>query len=372
MNAAIAAWIAVVVVATLSPFNFELPPRWRAIPAWKPPEGMVFDGVGMYSYRRPNPGIADAIEAAGAFYLYLEAWPENARQGGPARIVSYSIDPYYQAILVGQQARSLVVRLAGKGRTPKAWTGQEYELADGLASREWNAILVVCTPDDLVVWRNGDALGRQTSHAFTPASWSRECRFVAGNEARGDRAGRGRMRRVELGPGPPPERILREAGLTLEQRTAIASKPTVPPTREPGRAKAPLFDLSAPDGRLPVDWEPHRSSAYGEPPPTAANLVPFSEVGSGAWWWRDGVGNIFLLAPLGALLALRGAGWRFVLVLSGVSSLLIETTQLFLPDRHTQVTDVILNAAGAALGAIAILAWRRRVERTPHDRVPTP
>jgi len=352
LNIAIAAWIVVVLVATLSPFRFQLPACRRADPVWRPPEGMVFDGVGMFSYDHPNPEIAESIEAANAFYLYLEAWPENPWQRGPRRLVSYSIDSYYQAFLIGQEGRTLVLRLADEERTPKVWTGREYTFADGLTARAWNSILVVCTPEVAVVCRDGYVLRRVNSPAFTPASWSRECRLIAGNEATGDRAWRGCIRRVELGSGQPPTRLLREAGLTQEVLNLDG--------REQNRSGGSFFDLAATDNRLPTGWRPHRQNAYGQRQPIPWSLIPFSGAGSWAWWWGDGIANLLMLVPLGVLLALRGLSWRTVLVLSCLFSVLIETTQLMLPVRVTQSSDVILNTLGAALGAIAIQAWRRR------------
>ncbi len=81
----------------------------------------------------------------------------------------------------------------------------------------------------------------------------------------------------------------------------------------------------------------------------------------------DTVGNIALFVPFGVLgvLALRGARDRhnalLPVVVSGFSiSLFIEALQLFTITRVTNVTDVITNTIGCALGALAVAWWQRR------------
>jgi glycopeptide antibiotics resistance protein len=64
--------------------------------------------------------------------------------------------------------------------------------------------------------------------------------------------------------------------------------------------------------------------------------------------------NLLLLAPVAALLVLRGARARFVPVVVAciALSLTIETLQLFHPSRGTNVDDVLLNSVGAIAGAV--------------------
>jgi glycopeptide antibiotics resistance protein len=77
---------------------------------------------------------------------------------------------------------------------------------------------------------------------------------------------------------------------------------------------------------------------------------------------RQLFGNIALFAPFGFLLPFAARSLRRLrptLLVAGGLSLLVETSQALLPGHSTDVDDVILNTAGAALGffAFAVIAW---------------
>lgn len=72
----------------------------------------------------------------------------------------------------------------------------------------------------------------------------------------------------------------------------------------------------------------------------------------------DGVGNVVVFAPLGAALAVALAGNRPVrraALIGAAVSVAFEAIQIFIPGRVVATDDVLLNAAGTALGAAA--AW---------------
>ncbi len=81
----------------------------------------------------------------------------------------------------------------------------------------------------------------------------------------------------------------------------------------------------------------------------------------------DVVGNVLLFLPVGLTVAgalgRRSPALRLVaaVLFGAVLSAGIETLQLVIPGRATDVDDVIFNALGALLGAVAmVLAARRR------------
>jgi glycopeptide antibiotics resistance protein len=72
-------------------------------------------------------------------------------------------------------------------------------------------------------------------------------------------------------------------------------------------------------------------------------------------------GNVFLFAPFGAVLFLRGLPRKEAVFAGVVFSIGIEVAQLLVPGRTTSVDDVLLNALGAVLGySLATLSFRHR------------
>ncbi len=72
----------------------------------------------------------------------------------------------------------------------------------------------------------------------------------------------------------------------------------------------------------------------------------------------DGLGNMLVFAPLGAALAVALAGCRPIrraVLLGAAVSVAFEFIQIYIPGRVVATDDVLLNAAGTALGAAA--AW---------------
>lgn len=88
---------------------------------------------------------------------------------------------------------------------------------------------------------------------------------------------------------------------------------------------------------------------------------------------RQLIGNVALFFPLGFLLpaAVRTCRrlWVTLIAAAGLS-VLIETLQAILPGHTTDVDDVILNTAGAALGFLAysLVAWTVNRRATPDER----
>jgi glycopeptide antibiotics resistance protein len=108
-------------------------------------------------------------------------------------------------------------------------------------------------------------------------------------------------------------------------------------------------------------------------------LVPFRTIRSQlAFGLRDSearqlLGNVALFVPFGFLLPAAVRACRrpgALLVAAAAFSVLIETLQAILPGHTTDVDDVILNTAGAALGflAFSVAAWVAGRRETPEER----
>ena len=88
------------------------------------------------------------------------------------------------------------------------------------------------------------------------------------------------------------------------------------------------------------------------------NIIPFSHEIDGTAYLL----NILLFVPLGLFIQLiwkRMDGWRHVLETGFLFAVLIEVSQL-LNNRRTDIDDLILNVAGAAIGYALYRAWDPR------------
>ena len=106
--------------------------------------------------------------------------------------------------------------------------------------------------------------------------------------------------------------------------------------------------------------------------PGRLSLVPLQDL---ATMGSAGIiGNLLVLAALGALAPLRFAALRSVprvLALAAACSALIEVAQLVLRlDRVSSVDDVLLNTAGAGLAALVSRPWWRSLPRAAGTRTP--
>lgn len=89
------------------------------------------------------------------------------------------------------------------------------------------------------------------------------------------------------------------------------------------------------------------------------NAVPFRTIAiyaanlDSAFWQVQLIGNVLFLLPVGLLgpVAVPWMDrWPRVLLAALLVSSTIEVAQLWIPDRASDVDDVIVNVAGAALG----------------------
>jgi VanZ family protein len=328
----VAFYVCAIVVVTLYPFRFQEPRRLRDLrqegAEWSRVDGMIFDATGMFSFAKPSPEIRGAIVERKGFYVAFEALPDEAPSPGPRRLFAYEA-PSRTAFSLNQQGDGLLLRLTGRNPTVS-----DYLLENALPSGVWTHLCVSVAPDSIRFWRNGTREAAYPTQGFEPKGWTRSAYWLAGNDSQGELGWRGRIRSVVLGAGVPPV----TAPADLAQ--LLPSSPA-------------LFALSARENVYPRGWFAHKTSALGLVAREPWSLVPFSEPFDRAWARVDWVLNLLLLFPLGCLLALRGHRSSTITWIGFALSLFIEIAQIFIPVRHSQSTDLVLNTTGALLGALA-------------------
>jgi len=77
--------------------------------------------------------------------------------------------------------------------------------------------------------------------------------------------------------------------------------------------------------------------------------------------------NVAMFAPIGLflLLLLGRSRWWMALLAGPLLSLAIETAQLFIPGRVSDVRDLVSNSLGAVLGVVAglVITWPAAIRR---------
>ncbi|OLR94373.1 VanZ family protein [Actinokineospora bangkokensis] len=126
-------------------------------------------------------------------------------------------------------------------------------------------------------------------------------------------------------------------------------------------------------GTVPWVWLTLMPGSGAGVVPGRVSLVPLRDL---ATMGALGIaGNLLVFAALGFFAPVRFAALASlprVLALGAVCSALVEVAQFaFRLDRVSSVDDVLLNAAGAALAALASRRWWRRDARHDGDRAAT-
>ncbi|MFF1744056.1 VanZ family protein [Streptomyces mirabilis] len=131
-----------------------------------------------------------------------------------------------------------------------------------------------------------------------------------------------------------------------------------------------LAEVGMVHGTLPFVWMTMMPGAGAGIVPARVSLVPLRDlVTMGP---LGIVGNLLVFAALGFFAPMRFAALASVpriLALGAGCSILVETAQYVLRlDRVSSVDDVLVNAAGAVLAALASRRWWRTTAEAPSDQ----
>ncbi|MCX4631258.1 VanZ family protein [Streptomyces sp. NBC_01443] len=131
-----------------------------------------------------------------------------------------------------------------------------------------------------------------------------------------------------------------------------------------------LAEVGMVHGTVPFLWLTMMPGAGAGTVPARVSLVPLRDlVTMGS---LGIVGNLLVFAALGFFAPMRFAAPASVpriLALGAGCSVLVETAQYVLQlDRVSSVDDVLVNAAGAVLAALASRRWWRTTAQAPSDR----
>lgn len=327
LRAITAAYVVTVIVGTLYPFHFAEPQRVFDLrhhaPRWDDTAGIRFEGAGVFATTEPLRGLRQEIADAGGLILRLDLLPESTHRPHPRRIVGLESPAGRAGLTVNQRGPDLLVRTAGPGQST---TEAVFDGVLDPGRFQWLTLDVDTTHIHLT-W-DGVVAG-QAEAPLSPERWPKDIRLVVGNGADGRSGWAGTVRTLELRP-----------------RDADAPRVIVDPTNPP-------------DG----SWLATKTDLEGNHAESPWSLVPFSEPAGKRWARADWAQNLALFIPLGMMLWGVGFRWPYILLTAFLLSFGIETAQVFIPTRHAQMSDVVLNSAGGPLGALLVAGLARLFAR---------
>ncbi|MCX5232135.1 VanZ family protein [Streptomyces sp. NPDC006553] len=157
-----------------------------------------------------------------------------------------------------------------------------------------------------------------------------------------------------------PSSLLVVAALTLRRRAAGVTSAW----------RMSLAEVGMVHGTVPFLWLTMMPGAAPGIAPARVALVPLRDLAT--MGTLGIVGNLLVFASLGFFAPMRFAALasvRRILALGAGCSILVEAAQyVFRLDRVSSVDDVLVNATGAALAALASRHWWRTTADAPTDR----
>lgn len=370
-------YLAIVVILLLYPFNFSSPFTSRENSVTWPnngpdnAQGVRFGDSGMLVSDGPPMSLFKKLRSGKG--LSVELWLSTAlpEQFGPARILTYSLNPWEWSFTVGQQRNDLVFRLTTTDDGPNT------EVEDAFVSGRLQHIVVTYDFSQMRLYVDG----RRVETAMRGGgfdTWDPTCLLVFGNEASGGRPWDGTIAFAAIYDRPLDDAAIAaryDAGYKAESRTAGRARDAglvlAYDFGRDGNDRARPLGPAATASSMPVLKTPARV-------PSAARLF-FLRFGgktlygvTSAW---DLIRNVILFLPFGVLgfaLLWRRTGSITAVAITvlgaGLFSATCEALQFFLVSRTSSILDVATNATGALLGA-AVCAWW--VGRIPRGRAAT-
>jgi hypothetical protein len=142
-----------------------------------------------------NDTLCTACKRSGQLSIEAVILPAKVGQTGPARIISFSQDPYHRNVTLGQDDDTLVLRL----RTPQTGengTNPEVRLFPVQAGKPVH-VIVSYRDGQLVAYRNGQRVQTSSRVRGDLSNWTPQ-HLLMGDEYQGSRAWHGQIERVAI------------------------------------------------------------------------------------------------------------------------------------------------------------------------------
>ncbi|MEA5466491.1 VanZ family protein [Leptothoe sp. PORK10 BA2] len=162
---------------------------------------LEFQRPGIVTSVTPPQGLSQQLNAGKG--LTIEAWLDAVpgNQFGPARIISYSPDPFHRNFVLGQHKNDLVFRLR-TSETDLTAAPQEIVVPDVFTSKKRLHVVVSYDFFNCQIYINGQLKKQSGEITGDFSNWDTSYPLLLGNERTGDRPWLGRIEQLAFYQGP--------------------------------------------------------------------------------------------------------------------------------------------------------------------------
>ena len=360
-NRAVVTYMLMLFVALLWPFDFAFQREKNNVHWITKSNGIEFRQKGQVLSRSSTKNLCGRLLVGTGFSLEVWIASQNDAQSGPARIISYSLNPGLRNFTLGQSEKNLVMRLRTT-KTDLNGVKPHLKVANVFGSPDLQHIVVTYDFLEQRVYINGTMQARAKIPGGKFTNWDPSYYLVLGNEATGDRPWLGKIFFLAMYSRPLAEKEIHQnylAGWLSESRSGEqmcrASEGLVARylfeerhgdrIGDSGETKAPL------DLYIPTAIQTQKKSYLD------FSYIFFSKNSKRALF-ADVILNIIIFIPIGFLLhavlrrhcesSLKTAA--FVFIIGTLFTFGIESLQYFSLTRYSSLVDMINNMVGTAVG----------------------
>jgi len=352
-------YLLISIIFLLWPFDFALLQKRNNVRWLGTVNGIEFPQEGQVLSVSSTEGLCNRLLAGKGFTLEVWAATDNPNQTGPARIVSYSLNPAERNFTLGQSKKKLIMRLRTTA-TNLNGTNPHVEVDNVFSISEPQHIVVAYDFSEQRIFVNGEIRLRQRVPAGRFTNWDPSYYLVLGNEATSDRPWIGKIFYLAIYDRALSKQEIHKSYLAGRTRERLLSEE--PLGVSGGLVMRYLFDekkghIVSDDSDLdgPLDlFIPNKIQNHEK----ISLFMDFKGSLKGGTLLGDLVLNILIFMPLGFLshTVLRnryGSSFKtfaFVVVAGTLFSFGIESLQHISVTRHTSVIDIITNMSGTVVG----------------------
>jgi glycopeptide antibiotics resistance protein len=351
-------YTAILILALFFPFDFDS--RVNHAEWAKSENGIQIEERGQLISTANSLGLYEKlIQGSG---LTLEVWlkTEDLMQDGPARILTYSVDPNFRNFTLAQSEDRLIMRLRTEqtdlnGVFPHMAVPRVFEAS------EKTHIVVTYDFQKQCVYINGEKRTCDNTPGGNFSNWDPEFRLVLANEASGDRPWLGDVYYAAI-----YDRALTRAEITRQFSRGMAMV-GLSDSNDSGTDNHPIvrYRFDQKRGGKVIDTGTAGLNLDLDIParlPLTADMFSISQLSK----MKDNLfslytlSHILLFIPVGVFFHRRlkrrftsaFTTVLFVLIIGVIGSFALEILQPFLTSRTSSLVDVMANLIGLSIGII--------------------